>query len=119
LLFTSSVEGGFCNGLNVLKGKVVKLPEIVKVPHMGWNSLRIVRENPLLDGLPDRSYVYFAHSYYASAEDSSIVAATTSYGVEFPSVIFSKYVYGTQFHPEKSGEVGQIIIKNFVDLARR
>lgn len=119
LLFTVSTEGGLHKGLNILKGKVVKLPPSVKVPHMGWNTLKIVNsDNPLLDGLPDNSYAYFVHSYYANTEKESVIITKTMYGVDFPSIVSIANVFATQFHPERSAMTGLRILKNFVGYVK-
>jgi glutamine amidotransferase len=98
---------------------VKKLPEHVKIPHMGWNNLKIVRYNEIIEGLTDGSYVYFVHSYYPSPSNKDVIITKTKYGENFPSILAYKNLYGTQFHPEKSGETGQIILENFVKLLRR
>ncbi|MBC7130957.1 imidazole glycerol phosphate synthase subunit HisH [Candidatus Bathyarchaeota archaeon] len=112
LLFQKSEEGDG-EGLGLLEGENVQLPKIVKVPHMGWNTIRIVRENELLDGLQDDEYYYFAHSYYPTPADKNAICAETEYGVTFPSIIAKDNIYGTQFHPEKSGEKGIKLLENF------
>jgi glutamine amidotransferase len=118
LLFTESSEGGTYRGLDIVRGKVIRFPEGLKVPHMGWNSIRLEKRTPLLEGIPEDSYFYFVHSYYLDPPDPSIVAATTEYGISFPSVICRGNVYATQFHPEKSQNLGLQILKNFGGLAR-
>jgi len=117
LLFEESYEGGFTLGLKILKGKVLNLPNSLKVPHIGWNSLKIINENPFIASINNGSYVYFAHSYYAEAKKDNIVS-TTDYGIEFPSIVSEKNVFATQFHPEKSGKVGLQILKNFINLLK-
>ena len=106
---------GEVQGLDLIPGRNVRFHS-GKVPHMGWNRLDVRREHPLVAGV-DGGYAYFVHSYYAEPDDADAVVATTEYGVEFPSVIASESgtVFGTQFHPEKSGEVGLQILRNFVD----
>ena len=117
LIFSKSAEGGISNGLDLLKGKVVKFrPGRLKIPHMGWNRLDIKGNCPLLKGVPQGSYFYFVHSYYAVPADKKCVAAWTGYGVKFPSVVCSDNIYATQFHPEKSQELGLKILRNFVKL---
>ncbi len=118
LLFDYSEEGGNVPGLGVFKGTIKQLPldMNLKVPHMGWNSLKTSRDCPLFKGLPDNPYVYFVHSYYLDAENKDIVKATTNYGIEFDVAVGSGNVFATQFHPEKSGEVGLTILKNFKEL---
>lgn len=119
LLFEYSEEGGErVEGLGILKGGVKQLPldMNLKVPHMGWNSLRIKKDCPLFKGLPENPYVYFVHSYYLDAQDKAVVAATTGYGIEFDVAVESGNVSATQFHPEKSGDIGLKILKNFVNI---
>jgi len=112
LFFESSQEGPG-EGLAFFKGKVLELPKTVKVPHMGWNTLDIVKPNELLEGIADGTYVYFVHSLYPVPKDQAIVCTNTTYGITFTSTICSKNIYGTQFHPEKSGDVGLQILRNF------
>ncbi|MFH0935500.1 MAG: imidazole glycerol phosphate synthase subunit HisH [Candidatus Omnitrophota bacterium] len=119
LLFEGSEEASHSNGLAILKGGVNRFKEKkgIKVPHMGWNQLKInAVESPLLKNIADRSFVYFCHSYYPLPGDKEIIAASCDYGVEFPCVICRDNIYGVQFHPEKSQETGLRIIKNFVEL---
>jgi glutamine amidotransferase len=117
LLFSESEEGGENPGLNILKGRVTRFGEGVKVPHMGWNTVEILRQSPLLEGIRNESYFYFVHSYYAVPEDD-IATGKTSYGVDFPSIIEKDNIYSTQFHPEKSGEVGLKLLENFVKIVK-
>jgi len=120
ILFSTSTEGGLTKGLDYFKGKVIRLPQELTVPHMGWNTLKIVRfENPLLSGISDGSYVYFAHSYYPVVENEEETIAITNYGITIPSVISKQSVFATQFHPEKSGKVGINIINNYVKYVKR
>jgi glutamine amidotransferase len=119
LLFTRSSEGGSVKGLGFLSGDIVKLPETVKAPQMGWNTLNIVQAHPLLDGVKDGSYVYFVHSYYPQPTDPDVIVATTEYGVRFPSMVAKKNLFATQFHPEKSSKTGLTILKNFVRVVKR
>ncbi|MBT0160096.1 imidazole glycerol phosphate synthase subunit HisH [Candidatus Bathyarchaeota archaeon A05DMB-2] len=118
-LFFPESEEGPGEGLGLFEGKTVRLRGSVKVPHMGWNTLRIVKPNPLFDGMADGSYVYFVHSLYPVPADKEIVAAETEYGTTFTSAIASRNVFGTQFHPEKSGDVGLTILKNFAKTVKR
>jgi glutamine amidotransferase len=118
-LFFEESEEGPGNGLALFKGKTVRLPSTVKVPHMGWNTLNIVKQNELFDGVKEGSYVYFVHSLYPAPVDKTIVCTQTEYGVTFTSAIASKNVYGTQFHPEKSGDIGLKILKNFAKVVVR
>ena len=118
LLFESSEETPGVEGLGILKGKIVKIPPAagLKIPHMGWNSLKKRPEAKLFRGIEDGSYVYFVHSYYLKAEDESIVAASTEYGTVIHASVERENVFACQFHPEKSGEVGLAILKNFIGL---
>lgn len=118
ILFRKSDEGSG-EGLGALPGRVVRLPKSVKVPHMGWNNLKIVKQTPILEGISEKEYFYFAHSYHVLPEDRSIIAAETEYNISFPSVISSGKIFGVQFHPEKSGKPGGQVIRNFVKLVRR
>jgi glutamine amidotransferase len=119
LLFNESEEAPGKNGLGIFGGEVKKFPDkkSLLVPHMGWNQLKKVASGcPLLKGIPESSYVYFCHSYYPEVLDQDIIAATTDYGLDFPAVIWKDNIYGVQFHPEKSQEIGLRMIKNFVQL---
>ncbi len=118
LLFEKSEEGPG-NGLSLFKGKNVQLPKTVKVPHMGWNTLNIVKQNELFEGIAEGSFVYFVHSLYPVPVDKKIVCTKTEYGTTFTSAIASKNIYGTQFHPEKSGDLGLKILKNFAKVVAR
>jgi len=116
-LFDVSEEGGEHPCLGVLPGRVVRLPQGLKVPHIGWNQVRIVRPHTVFEGIPDESYFYFVHSYYPRPEDPGIVIGETEYGVTFPSVVGRENVVATQFHPEKSGEMGLRMYENFLRMA--
>ncbi|MGE5618039.1 MAG: imidazole glycerol phosphate synthase subunit HisH [Sphingomonadaceae bacterium] len=117
VLFTASEEGDVpC--LNVLPGRVRRLPEELKVPHMGWNNVRQVGSHPLWEGIPDRSYFYFVHSFYVAPEQRSVIIGETEYGIPFTSAVAEANVMGTQFHPEKSGALGIRIYDNFAKLVR-
>jgi len=118
MLFEESEEFGCEKGLGVFKGRVVRFPRDMelKVPHMGWNQLQIIRRPPILQDVPPSSFVYFVHSYYVVPEDKAIVAVTSSYGVEFCSMIWQDNIFATQFHPEKSQELGLGILKRFAEL---
>jgi glutamine amidotransferase len=118
-LFFPESEEGAGNGLAFFEGKNVRLPNSVKVPHMGWNTLRMVKQNEILDGLDDEAYVYFVHSLYPVPINKEIVCAQTDYGTTFASVVARKNVYGTQFHPEKSGDTGLKILRNFAKIVTR
>jgi glutamine amidotransferase len=113
LLFSESEEFGRTFGFNFIPGKVKRLPTTVKVPHIGWNQLHLRRRDPLLEGIQEGSFVYFVHSYYAAPEATEDVLATTDYEIEFPSITRRDNVWATQFHPEKSQDVGLRILRNF------
>jgi imidazole glycerol-phosphate synthase subunit HisH len=120
LLFTESEEFGLHKGLNVIPGRVLRFPEgmqeadeELKVPHMGWNQLNVQRQSPLLQGIDGGTNVYFVHSYYVKPEDESVVATTTSYGIDFCSSIWRDNIVAAQFHPEKSQDKGLEMLKNF------
>ena len=121
LLFEYSEEGGEnVQGLNILKGAIRQIPQDMnlKVPHMGWNLLDIKGNSPLLSGLSHKPYVYFVHSYYLDTSDKDIVIADTSYGITFSVAVQKGNIFATQFHPEKSGEVGLEILRNFAKVVR-
>ncbi|HOW14971.1 MAG: imidazole glycerol phosphate synthase subunit HisH [Methanosarcina sp.] len=118
VLMSSSEEGGLTDGLDLIHGRVLRFPKSeLKVPHMGWNNIRITQDHPLFRGIPDGSFVYFVHSYYVDTAAENTLASC-EYGLEFSaSVVNSKgNVMGTQFHPEKSGATGLKILKNFVEM---
>ena len=118
LMFESSEETPGVEGLGLLKGKIVKIPENgeLKIPHMGWNSLHFQNNGRLFSNLPQDSYVYFVHSYYLQAEDESIVKATTDYSTCIHASVEKDNVFACQFHPEKSSDVGLTILKNFCEI---
>jgi len=116
LLFSESEEFGRTEGFQFIPGKVKRLPDRMLVPHIGWNQLHLQRSDPLLDGVREDSFVYFVHSYYAEPEDRGDVLATTDYEIEFPSIARRDNVWATQFHPEKSQDVGLRMLKNFAAM---
>jgi glutamine amidotransferase len=118
LLFTTSYEDGEYQGLDLFPGEVVRFPEVpgLKVPHMGWNHLRVRRPAPHLRDLPDNAAVYFVHSYYVIPKDRGLVATETDYPTPFTSAIYHENVFATQFHPEKSQRVGLGILHNFASV---
>lgn len=120
MLFDKSEEGT-SEGLKVLNGDVVMLPKKkVKIPHIGWNNLEISKkETRLLEGIRNSSWVYFVHSYYVNPKIKSIVVANAEYGIDIPAVIEKDNIFGTQFHPEKSGITGATIIKNFLKVCAK
>lgn len=118
LLFERSDETPGVEGLGILEGEILRIPEKdnLKIPHMGWNSLHLQNEGRLFKGLSEESYVYFVHSYYLKAKDEEIVKATTNYSVNIHASVEKDNVFACQFHPEKSSDVGLQILKNFVEL---
>ena len=122
MLLTTSEEAeregqGDVEGLDLVPGRNVRFHGDLKVPHMGWNELDVTREHPIVEGV-NGDYAYFVHSYYAEPDDDAAVVATTDYGTDFASIVANERgnVFGTQFHPEKSGETGLRILRNFVDI---
>lgn len=118
LMFESSEEGPGVKGLGLLLGKIVKFPEKegFKIPHMGWNSIDVKEGSRLFKGVSNNSYVYFVHSYYLQAENENDVAATTEYITHVHASVEHDNIFACQFHPEKSGDVGLRILKNFCEL---
>ncbi len=118
LLFERSDEAPGVDGLGILKGEIVRIPEAdgLKIPHMGWNSLHLEHDGRLFRGIREGEYVYFVHSYYLKAEDENIVKASTEYGVHIHASVEQDNVFACQFHPEKSSDAGIRILKNFVEL---
>ena len=118
LMFESSQESEGVSGLGLLSGRILKIPDCpgLKIPHMGWNSLDIRPDSRLFAGIEQGAYVYFVHSYYLQAQDESVVAASAQYGVGIHAAVERDNVFACQFHPEKSGDTGLRILKNFVDL---
>lgn len=116
LYFTESEEDGIHEGLDLMNGKVVKLPRSVKIPQMGWNSIEIKKESLFLEGIKSNDYFYFVHSFYALPQED-VTTATSYYGLEFPAIVQKELLFATQFHPEKSGEAGLKILENFVNLS--
>jgi|SRR6476661_723763 len=115
MLFNKSEEGTM-EGLNILNGEVIILPKKkVKIPHVGWNNIKIrKKESKLLKDINDGSWVYYVHSYHVSTKNKSMVVASSDYGISIPAVIEKGNLFGTQFHPEKSGDAGAIMVKNFL-----
>ncbi len=123
LLFTESEEFGLHKGLGVIPGRVIRFPEgmmyegeRLPVPHMGWNQITLTNCSPLFAGIEDGTNVYFVHSYFIKPDDASVIAATTSYGIDFCSSICKDNLFATQFHPEKSQEKGLGMLKNFGEM---
>ena len=118
LLFEESEESPGVKGLGIFKGKIKKFsPDMgLKIPHIGWNSLEIKQKDTLFKDVPEDAYVYFVHSYYLHAEDENDIATVTNYGIDFHSAVGKNNIFATQFHPEKSGDVGLQILKNFASM---
>jgi imidazole glycerol-phosphate synthase subunit HisH len=116
LLFEESDEMGRHEGLGILPGKVVRFSGPLKVPHMGWNQIRLVRPSPILAGVADGEFAYFVHSYYVVPSDPGVILARTDYGVSFASIVGHDHLFGLQFHPEKSQAVGLKMLANFAAL---
>ena len=118
LLFESSEESPGVSGLGLLKGRILRLPEAdsLKIPNIAWNSMDLCNDGRLFRGIPDHSFVYFVHSYYLHAEEESIVRATIDYGTTVHASVEKDNIFACQFHPEKSGETGVQILKNFAAL---
>lgn len=121
LLFPESEETPGVNGLDIFKGTITKIPNqnrTLKIPHMGWNNISIKQKNGIFKDIEGEPYVYFVHSFYLKAQDKDIVAATTQYGIEIDAAVQKGNIIATQFHPEKSGEVGLKMLKNFVEMVK-
>ncbi len=118
LLFEESEESPGVKGLGIFKGKIKKFPSDMglKIPHIGWNSLEILKNDTIFKDVPQNSYVYFVHSYYLHAHEENDVATVTNYGIDFHSAVGKDNIFATQFHPEKSGEVGLQILRNFANM---
>ena len=118
-MFFEKSEEGKEKGLNVIDGEVIVLPSSMKVPHMGWNDLEIKKSGKILEGVNSGSWVYFVHSYRVKPESNDVITAESDYGIKVPAVVEYKNFIGTQFHPEKSGDVGKIMIKNFLEECKK
>lgn len=118
LLFESSSEHGFHEGLGFLPGYAKRFEGNFKIPHMGWNALKFLQDSPLFDGV-DEGYVYFVHSYYIETSSRNVLLATANYHREVPAIVGRDHIFGMQFHPEKSGEVGMKLLKNFADFTQK
>jgi imidazole glycerol-phosphate synthase subunit HisH len=117
VLFSGTEEGGWHECLNIIPGRVKKLPPGLKIPHMGWNQVKQKSSHPVFKGIPDESDFYFVHSYHGEPEDKSVVIAETDYGISFCSAVARGNLVATQFHPERSGELGLQIYENFFRFA--
>jgi len=118
-MFFDKSEEGNENGLSVIKGDVIILPPSMKVPHMGWNNLEIKKSGKILEGVKNNDWVYFVHSYRVKPANNDIITAESDYGIKVPAVVEQGNFFGTQFHPEKSGKVGKIMIQNFLDVCKK
>ena len=117
ILFTGTEEGGWHKCLDIIPGLVRKLPSKLKIPHMGWNQVKQKISHPIFDGIPDEANFYFVHGYHVEPEDRSLVVGETEYGIPICSVLTRGNMVATQFHPEKSGEVGLRFYDNFIKIA--
>ena len=113
LIFSESEEFGLHRGLDLIPGRVRRIPEGVIVPHMGWNSLNLKKKDPLLTGIEPGSFVYFVHSFYVEPAASDVTLATTDHGIDFAAIVHRDNIWATQFHPEKSQKVGERLLDNF------
>ena len=118
-MFFEKSEEGKEKGLDIMKGEVVLLPKQMKIPHMGWNNVQIKQQSKILEGVNDGSWVYFVHSYIVKPKNEAIVVANADYGIQVPAVIEENTYFGTQFHPEKSGQVGAMMIQNFLSVCKK
>ncbi|MBW9152578.1 imidazole glycerol phosphate synthase subunit HisH [Clostridium estertheticum] len=118
LFFDESCEVEKCQGLGLLKGNIIKLEGSIKIPHMGWNSLSFENDSPLLRGIKENQYVYFVHSYYAVNCEEGIVNAYSTYEKKIPAIVSKGNIFGMQFHPEKSGDFGMELLKNFAEVVK-
>lgn len=115
LLFTTSYEQGKWAGLDLIPGEVVKFTGVKKVPHMGWNNLEIIKSDGMLRDVREPAYVYFVHSYHCVPAEQNVITATSEYGVDFCATVRKANIWGAQFHPEKSQDVGLQMLRNFTD----
>jgi len=118
-MFFEKSEEGKENGLGIIGGEVIVLPDTMKVPHMGWNDLEIKKPGKLLEGVDNGSWVYFVHSYRVKPNSNDVITAESDYGIKVPAIVEQDNFFGTQFHPEKSSSVGKIMIKNFLDVCKK
>jgi len=118
-MFFEKSEEGKEKGLGIMDGEVIVLPPSMKVPHMGWNDLEIKKPGKILEGVENGSWVYFVHSYRVKPNSNDVITAESDYGIKVPAVVEQDNFFGTQFHPEKSGSVGKIMIKNFLDVCKK
>lgn len=119
VLFSESEEFGTCRGLDIFRGKVVRFQIKEKVPHMGWNTVKLLRRPPVFGDIQDESYFYFVHSFYVVPDDEAVKSGVTDYGLNFTSMVWKDNVFAMQFHPEKSQGLGLKILKGFGDFVSR
>ena len=117
VFYSGTEEGGWYECLDIIPGKVKKLPAGLKVPHMGWNQVKQKQNHPIFSGIPDNANFYFVHSYYGTPQDKSLILAETEYGITFCSGIAKDNLVGVQFHPERSGDMGLQLYENFFKFA--
>ncbi len=118
-MFFEKSEEGNEKGLSVIDGEVIELPSSMKIPHMGWNNLEIKKPGKILEGVEDNSWVYFVHSFRVKPDSNDVITAESDYGIKVPAVVEKNNFFGTQFHPEKSGDVGNIMIQNFLEECKK
>ncbi|NIM26450.1 MAG: imidazole glycerol phosphate synthase subunit HisH [Nitrososphaeria archaeon] len=118
-MFFDKSEEGHEKGLSVIDGEVIELPHTMKIPHMGWNNLEIKKSGKILQGVTDGSWVYFVHSFRAKPASNDVITAESDYGIKVPAVVEKDNFFGTQFHPEKSGKVGNLMIENFLQECKK
>ena len=118
-MFFDKSEEGNEKGLGVINGDVIILPSSMKVPHMGWNNLEIKKSGKILEGVKDNDWVYFVHSYRVKPTNNDVITAESDYGIKVPAVVEQGNFFGTQFHPEKSGKIGKVMIQNFLDVCKK
>ena len=118
-MFFEKSEEGNERGLGIIKGDVIILPASMKVPHMGWNNLEIKKSGKILEGVKDDVWVYFVHSFMVKPTNNDVITAESDYGIKIPAVVEQGNFFGTQFHPEKSGKIGKIMIQNFLNVCKK
>ena len=118
-MFFEKSEEGNEKGLSVIDGEVIELPSTMKIPHMGWNNLEIKKPGKILEGVDNDSWVYFVHSFRVKPNSEEVITAESDYGIKVPAVVEKNNFFGTQFHPEKSGKVGSIMIQNFLKECKK
>jgi glutamine amidotransferase len=117
ILFDESEEAPGIQGMGVIKGRVPRFTGIVKVPHMGWNNIEIMKKHPVFDGIPEGAHFYFVHSFYCEPAEEGVIATKTPYGIKFVSSVHKGNVFACQFHPEKSQKIGLRLLENFIRIS--